>query len=159
MGTVQHHAIIATTENDKERNRILRWIADLPPMYYRLFTSTESIINCFTTIVMTPDGSYDGRIDSDEGDGYRESFIYELKKADTEEEGTIYSPWHWIEVTYGEVGYGVTATNCVNDDTYMPPTPAQATDTALRFVADSLSHAARDNVLAFAKFLKATDKE
>ena len=111
MGVENNNVVIATTWNKKEVERIKSWIDDLNDFGKGLFLFGDKKINGIITVVMVPDGSKEGWIESDEGDKLRAIFITELEKGNYEDGS---SPWDYIEVGYGEFGQKVLKGNCKN---------------------------------------------
>lgn len=109
MGVIQHHAVVATTWNRGEVDRIRKWIDAIPPRSAmfgdagrrRLFIFGEGISNEYYTVVMIPDGSKEGWPESDSCNELREEFIRELER-NKESDGS--TAWHWVEVGFGELG-------------------------------------------------------
>jgi hypothetical protein len=116
MGTIQHHAVIATTWSEGQVQRIRDWVATLPELdslswscaVKDRFAFSPAVMNGYVTVTLCPDGSKEGWEDSDEGDNLRALFIQELKKADYEDGS---NPWAIVEVGYGEYGAHVVWTN------------------------------------------------
>ena len=110
MGMMQHHAIIATTWDEKTFEAIKGWISKLGKDHQELFLTGGSWVNGHQTVVMVPDGSKEGWETSDKGDGLRDAFIQRLEAdsygedEDGESEG---SPWRWAEIGFGECGQSI----------------------------------------------------
>lgn len=110
MGLIQHHAVLATTWSEDEVSRIRKWVDEIAlrgvggydPRSRFLFGDRQ--INGFVTVVLAPDGSNEGWDDSDFGDTIRYEFIQAIRLAEYDDGS---SPWDWIEVGYGEAGFGV----------------------------------------------------
>jgi len=100
MGTIQHHAVIATGGDDQHRDQVTAWIASRGENHQRRYLVGPMVINGYFTVVLTPDGSKEGWDDSDAGDAERDEFVAWLSEPDTY--------WDWVEVTYGEIGYRIT---------------------------------------------------
>jgi hypothetical protein len=115
MGLMQHHAIVASTWNGDEFERIRRWVGrlrpadDTDPRDWFLFGPVT--MNSYRTIVMVPDGSKEGWTRSDIGDRIRKSFVKAMTKANYDDGS---SPWDYVEVSFGELGAVVGATNCAD---------------------------------------------
>jgi hypothetical protein len=119
MGIENHNAVLATTW-DREYVEIIRaWVEGLKceqllPSFHdprRLFVFGPELINGYTTVVMLPDGSKEGWVESDYIDDLRDRFIERLEE-DGYDDGS--NPWDWIEVGYGEYGQKVLRGNCQN---------------------------------------------
>lgn len=108
MGVENHNAVIATTWNSSEVERIKAWIETLPTDFASLFAVVPALANCKVTVVMCPDGSKEGWTLSQQGDMLRQQFIEQIKISNY---GDGSSPWEWIEVGYGEYGQAVLAGN------------------------------------------------
>lgn len=122
MGVENNNAVLATTWNESEVERIKEWIETLPTEWAALFAIVPAIVNFKTTIVMCPDGSKEYWDISNTGNDIRKQFIAELVKADYEDGS---SPWDWIEVGYGEFGQKVlfgNNQNCYSDEEYATDT-------------------------------------
>ena len=115
MGIVNNNAIIATTWNEEEVDRIRLWVDELKEMK-SLFLFGSAEVNGETTVVMVPDGSLAGWKESNDGDSLRDLFVKELEKANYCDGS---NPWAFVEVGYGEYGQKVLRGNCKNcyDDT------------------------------------------
>jgi hypothetical protein len=100
MGTIQHHAIVATTWDDDVFLAMLEWIRNRTEDTRKLFKVGEGWMNGYSTVVLIPDGSKEGWPESGRGDNLRDFFIDRLKEDDHR--------WDWVEVTYGELGHGLT---------------------------------------------------
>ena len=57
MGVENNNAVLATTWNESEVERIKEWIETLPTEWAALLAIVPAIVNFKTTIVMCPDGS------------------------------------------------------------------------------------------------------
>lgn len=110
MGVENNNAVIATTWNREEVKRIRQWVEELTNMK-SLFLFGEEEINGKTTVVMVPDGSKEGWVESDAGDALRDRFIAELEKANYDDGS---NPWKFVEVGFGEFGQKVLRGNCKN---------------------------------------------
>lgn len=110
MGVVNNNAVIATTWSKEEVARIKEWVSLLPNMR-SLFLFGGEEINGKTTVVMVPDGSNEGWVESDDGDELRNAFVTELEKANYDDGS---NPWSFVEVGYGEFGQKVLRGNCKN---------------------------------------------
>jgi hypothetical protein len=108
MGVENNNAVIATTWNREEVNRIKNFVAGLERMQ-SLFLFGDEEINGRTTVVMVPDGSREGWPNSDEGDKLRDLFVAELEKANYVDGS---SPWNYVEVEFGEFEQKVLRGNC-----------------------------------------------
>ena len=111
MGTKNHNAILATTWNEEEVARIIKWVESLKSDDSYLFLFGPATINHQITVIMVPDGSKEGWAESDAGDVLRKNFIAEIEKGNYEDNS---SPWDWIEVGYGEYGQKILNGNCKN---------------------------------------------
>lgn len=102
MGIIQHHAVIATTDNTrafkrmwklcKEKNRGEKGL----PVYRPGFVKGPRAINRYRSIVLMPDGSKEGNPASRAGNAMRAWFIEQLRASE--------GPWSWVEVECGERG-------------------------------------------------------
>lgn len=101
MGAHNHNAVLATTWSDEHYEAIRRWVDGLEPVDRRLFMFGSVVVNMIRTVVLMPDGSYEGLESSNRGDYLRKIFIDRLE-ADGYSDGS--SPWSWVEVGYGEYG-------------------------------------------------------
>ena len=111
MGVENNNAVIATTWNKEEVERIKKWADGLDDFEKGLFLFGDDKINGKATVVMVPDGSKEGWAESEAGDKLRAAFIKELIKADYDDGS---NPWDYIEVGYGEFGQKVLQGNCKN---------------------------------------------
>lgn len=109
MGLIQHNAVIATTWNDERFIAVLGWLNGLPPEHRPLFVVGKGITNSYQTIALLPDGSKEGWDTSDRCDALRAAFMERLRE-DNYEDGS--SPWAFADVSFGELGAKVEATNC-----------------------------------------------
>jgi hypothetical protein len=101
MGTIQHHAIILTTDEEY----IAPVLAKAKLIFGDMVTPTPlpSVRNGYVTILIGPDGSKEGWEPSNTGDHRRAEFKAWLRQEDN------YPGYHtWVEVEYGELGYRVT---------------------------------------------------
>ena len=108
MGTMNHNAVIATTWDGKEVERIKKF-TELNNS--ALFLFSNEVTNGYITVVLVPDGSKEGWEESDDGDDLRERFIKKLEQANYDDGS---NPWDWIEVGFGEYGQKVLGGNCKN---------------------------------------------
>ncbi len=119
MGDMNHNVVIATTWKDEEMDRLSAWINSLGGTLGReLFVFAQRTMNGTRSIIMVPDGSKEGWLESDDGDSLRESFILELEKRNFSDGS---SPWSWVEVGFGDYGQKVLQgnnTNKLNDAEY-----------------------------------------
>jgi len=113
MGIINHNAVLATTWSEEHYKSISIWISERSVNEQMLFLFGNNFVNGARTIVLIPDGSKEGWVESDKGDALRRSFIERLEE-DKYEDGS--SPWDWIEVGYGEYGQKVLRGNCKYKD-------------------------------------------
>ena len=107
MGVMQHHAIIATTWDDEAIVDFNIWLQDgVIERLRSLFLVGNGLANSYRAVVMIPDGSKEGWETSGEGDLIREKFIAFLNLSPKG-----YSPWKWVEVSFGESGQRITQGN------------------------------------------------
>ncbi len=119
MGVINHNAVIATTWSEKSFLKMQEWVASLEPFNtpaksnpQELFHYANSLVNCYYTVILTPDGSKEGWDDSDRGDELRDRFVEQLGTVGKYEDGS--SNWEWVEVSYGEFGQQIVRGNNVN---------------------------------------------
>lgn len=115
MGTMHHHAVIATTWDATEMKRIRDWVGKITfPKHAhfkhprQLFLFGDGLVNGEQTVVMIPDGSKEGWPESDDCNALRAEFITELQRSDYEDGS---SPWCWVEVGFGELGQQIHGNN------------------------------------------------
>lgn len=117
MGVEQHHAVLATTWNDNCAGAVRNWIEDVglvnPEGASRFLFGEQTQTNGYTTIVLVPDGSYEGWPESDAGNELRKQFIARLHEDDYDEDGS--SPWDIVEVTWGDRGSRIVSGNRLED--------------------------------------------
>lgn len=111
MGVENNFAVLATTYDRSELDKIVSWIASLdiregepicPASFWRsLFLVGPQTINGKNTIVMIPDTSKRGWELASIGDKLRKEFIEQLSD----------DSWQWIEVGYGEFGPTIEGSN------------------------------------------------
>ncbi|MCK4782163.1 MAG: hypothetical protein KAV87_00320 [Desulfobacteraceae bacterium] len=111
MGVENNNAVIATTWDKTEVERIKKWADGLNDFDKGLFLFGDEKINGKTTVIMVPDGSKEGWTESDDGDKLRDEFVKELEKANYEDDS---NPWDFVEVGFGEFGQKVLRGNCKN---------------------------------------------
>lgn len=99
MGVIQHNAVIATTWDYKFYER-LKGLIDAGYLQGYFFCG-EPVVNGYRTIVLLPDGSKEGWVESDRGDEQRKNFIRCLESFAYEDDSNC---WSWVEVSYGELG-------------------------------------------------------
>jgi hypothetical protein len=108
MGTIQHHAVIATTTNRLAYEQAVAWCRERTGQY------VEGGENAFgySTLTLLPDGSKEGWEESDNGNKERMEFILMLGGA----RGSLPlgKVWDYVEVSYGELGAKIEHTNCVS---------------------------------------------
>jgi hypothetical protein len=107
MGTINHHAVIATTW-DEELFQLTKLACH---NLTGTFTFGPPTINGYQTVILVPDGSKEGWADSDAGDTARAKFIEHLQTSDYDDGS---SPWEWIEVSFGEYGEHIVSGNNEN---------------------------------------------
>lgn len=105
MGTIHHHAIIASTWKEEQADEAAEFLQNAEIQHARLRSSW----NATHTFFLPPDGSKEGWPESDIGDAKRQAFIAYLE--DQRYEDGV-SCWDWIEVTYGELGQYIERGNC-----------------------------------------------
>ena len=105
---IHHHAVIATTWSKEAAAAMADWLHENAPEDQ--VTALDSQLGVYT-VILGPDGSKEGWPPSDAGDVLRTKFISELTRFD-HEDGS--SPFHWVEVGYGECGMKVVHGNCQN---------------------------------------------
>ena len=123
MGTIQHHAVIASTWNEDEFDRVRTWLefeanqkSDLiPPFTMHWSFQAQEAVNGYRSIVLYPDGSKEGWESSHAGDDFRDRFIEQLEQSNYSD-GSC--PWSYVEVAFGELGQKVTRGNCDMEDYY-----------------------------------------
>ena len=120
MGITNHNAIIATTWKKEEFERIEEWILRLPEIEditepdgsvrtRRPFVfGPTGMTNGFRTIVMVPDGSNEGCLESGHFNDIRDRFIAEMEKANYPDGS---SAWKYVEVSFGELGQSIVRGN------------------------------------------------
>ncbi len=106
-----HNAVIATTWNKERADSTRSWIASLSKKEQNLFMISNEKSNGYITIICGPDGSKEGRPESDAGDALRETFIQHIEE-DKYDEDNETSPWNWVEVEFGECGQKLIRGNC-----------------------------------------------
>ena len=111
MGEINHNCVIATTWQDELVDKFEHWVRQFDIEWQRQFAITGSRSNGYSTIVLTPDGSKEGWITSDQGDQLRADFI-DFLESHAYDDGS--SPFAWVEVGYGERGQKVLRGNNVN---------------------------------------------
>lgn len=102
MGTTQHHAIVVTGQAD-----------DVQALHAAAMLLAGDLVspivparaNGYASFFVAPDGSYEGRRVSDDGDAAREKFraLLHERRAD------------WAEVSYGELGDAAEGTRAAFD--------------------------------------------
>jgi hypothetical protein len=112
MGLMQHNVVVATTWHQERFAEAAQWLSNLPTEDARFYMIGPPMMNREATIVLLPDGSKEGWADSDEGDERRRIFVSFLKTHDYEDGS---SPWKFVDVSFGERGVMVEATNCENE--------------------------------------------
>lgn len=103
MGVINHDAVVATTCDNEEVDRVLLWIHSQDEDTQRLFGKSEVMLNGYQTIVMFPDGSKEGWSTSSECDQKREEFLSLLED---------FGCWNICHVSFGEFGSAIKRTNC-----------------------------------------------
>lgn len=106
MGTIHHHAVVATTWSKEVFNGIQDWVDAGGENF---FVSDDARTNGYRTLVLTPDGSKEGWDASNIGNILRDAFVARLEE-DNYEDGS--SPWDWVEVEFGELGQSIVRGNC-----------------------------------------------
>ncbi len=96
MGTIQHHAVIATTPFRDKFKEVWKRTKEMEGH----FVKGKAQINGYRTIVLMPDGSKEGWIVSNAGDEARDAFIALLESYALD--GGNY--WDYVEVSWGEMG-------------------------------------------------------
>ncbi len=109
MGTIIHHAVVATTWNDETFAKILKWVKNLPAQERAMFLMSKPKMNGYATVILVPDGSKEGWAESDWGDQLRREFIHILE---LDKYGDGSSPWDWVEIEFGESGQHIVDGNC-----------------------------------------------
>jgi hypothetical protein len=125
MGVVQHSALLITTFSYEHYVALTDWINEnVPEEYMPLFSFTPGIVNSERTVVFNPSGSKLGWAPSNIHKNLSERLIdwldsqaYEADPEDTVEAEEPHdhpydSCYTWVEVTYGEHGAYITASNC-----------------------------------------------
>lgn len=107
MGVIQHNAIIATSYDCGNNEKIVRaWIQEnVANDCKSLFTFNRSFINGYFTVVMNPDGSKEGWPYSDLCDQLRDDFIEFLNKSNR---------FRYVELSFGEYGEFIVQGNNTN---------------------------------------------
>lgn len=108
MGLIQHNAMIATTLSVEEFSRVRLAIEARDDR--DLFTFNQTKINAYHTIIIPPDGSKEGWDDSDAGDSRRQWLIELIQQGPY-----IGGYWDYVDVSFGELGARIEATNCKDD--------------------------------------------
>lgn len=108
MGTIHHHAVLATTWDEKRVDALKVWIESRE--WRAHFLIGPAVMNGYITVALVPDGSKEWWDTSIDGDLLRAAFIERLKK-DAHEDGS--NPWDFVEVEYGELGTRVVTGNCL----------------------------------------------
>ena len=102
MKPINHIAIIATTWERDEVDRLEEWIGALETKWERsLFMVEKSQLNNYRTIVMLPDGTKKEWAKNKQAEILRNKFINELEKGNYRDGS---SPWEFVEVGFGEYG-------------------------------------------------------
>lgn len=96
MGTMQHHAVIATTPFRDTFKEVWKRTKELDGH----FVKGKLQMSGYRTIVLMPDGSKEGWLASDAGDDARDAFISLLESYVLD--GGNY--WEYVEVSFGELG-------------------------------------------------------
>ena len=101
MGYMNHHAILASTTNSKLFDEILDRIYEIPSEGYdpQVIMGFPTKVNGMRTLVIIPDGSFEGRDESDYGDSFRDSVIRILESYRDSDNGV---PITWCEMQYGD---------------------------------------------------------
>jgi len=120
VGLIQHNAIVAVANDEKELDDFRRWLESIDiesfPMLVgelnvdlgRMFKLGDPTWNGYCTVTMVADGSKEGWGASKEGDTLRDMFVEWLSSSDRY--------WSWVEVSFGEVGQGLVRGNCSDDE-------------------------------------------
>lgn len=95
MGYIRHNAIVVTSWNPEA---IVAADAEARRLGLTVLGPTAAATNAYRTLLICPDGSYEGWKESDEGDDRREKFR-EWARTLRYEDGS--SPLEWCEIAYG----------------------------------------------------------
>jgi hypothetical protein len=110
MGTIHHHALVATTSDAEQANLFAEWLEENE--LQGRFVRTPKVMNGHQSFFFPPDGSKEGWHDSELGDDIRKAVIARLAQDDYEDGS---SSWKWVEVAYGELGQTVVRGNNKNE--------------------------------------------
>ena len=99
MGYTRHHAFLVTTYDKKMAEAAHRKAQEI---FGDLVSElSKPAMNGFISFAVFPDGSKEGRTDSDRGDANRAAFKTWLDEQAYEDGSTSYD-WIWLEVQYGD---------------------------------------------------------
>ena len=128
MSTTNHNAVLASSEFRKYHDQLRAWIAALPNAEWSRFVEARGTVNGVVTFILAPDGSYEEKGESHDGDDLRERFVGWLREhshdPDVEEDEVDFvhrGDWKWVEVGWGEYGQTVLQgnnVNCFGDEPY-----------------------------------------
>lgn len=96
MGYMRHHAIVVTSFDKK---RALKALSMAESFGLNCSEAIESTSNSYLSFFVAPDGSKEGRPESEHGDAKRELFIKWLNDYRYSDGST---PLDWAEVQYGD---------------------------------------------------------
>ena len=81
MGAIQHDVVIVEGYGgDQKTERLKDWIRQLSDDQQKYFTWSEPLINGYIFVLMWPDGSKEGWMESDEADTLRCKFLARAKE-------------------------------------------------------------------------------
>ena len=99
MGYMRHHAIVVTSF---DRSLITKAHAKASEIFPVVSAILDSRMNGFLTLLVPPDGSKEGWVDSDDGDVSRNQFVEWLESQRHSDGSTSLD---WVEVQYGDDEY------------------------------------------------------